>query len=259
MVRAGRVETGPATIEVSVGDGRVEAAAWGPGAELALDRVSDLIGAADDPGRLRPRHPVVSELHRRYAGMRIGRTRSLFEALVPAVLEQKITGHEAWRVFRMLVRRFGEQAPGPHRLRLLPPPEALAVTPYFDYHSVGLERRRAEVIRTLARLADRLERADVDHASRLLRSIPGIGAWTVAEVRLRALGDADAVSVGDYHLPSLVTWTLAGEPKGTDRRMLELLEPYRGQRARVMRLLELGAPRPARRAPRMRARHLERF
>lgn len=259
MVRACRVESGPATMEVSVGDGRVEAEAWGPGGELALDRLPDLVGSTDDPDRLRPQHPAVSELHRRHSGLRIGRTHALFEAAVPAVLEQKITGREAWRVFRSLVRRFGEPAPGPHGLRLLPPADALAVIPYFDYHSIGLERRRAEVIRTLARLADRLERADMDRATSLLSSIPGIGTWTVAEVRLRAFGDADAVSVGDYHLPGLVTWTLAGEPSGTDERMLELLEPYRGQRARVVRLLELDGPRPARRGPRMRSRFLERI
>jgi 3-methyladenine DNA glycosylase/8-oxoguanine DNA glycosylase len=90
-----------------------------------------------------------------------------------------------------------------------------------------------------------------------LRSVPGIGPWTVAEVAVRALGDRDAVSVGDFHLPSLVTWALAGERKGTDARMLELLEPYRGERAIVVKLLELGAQGPSRRGPRLSPRSIE--
>jgi 3-methyladenine DNA glycosylase/8-oxoguanine DNA glycosylase len=79
-----------------------------------------------------------------------------------------------------------------------------------------------------------------------LQAFPGVGPWTAAEVARIALGDADAVSVGDYHLPHLVGWALAGEARGTDERMLELLEPYRGQRGRVQLLLEasgLHAPR----------------
>jgi 3-methyladenine DNA glycosylase/8-oxoguanine DNA glycosylase len=75
-------------------------------------------------------------------------------------------------------------------------------------------------------------------AAARLRAYPGIGPWTAAEVTLRALGDPDAVSVGDFHLPNVVAFALAGEPRGDDARMLELLEPWRGHRARVVRLLE---------------------
>jgi 3-methyladenine DNA glycosylase/8-oxoguanine DNA glycosylase len=259
MVRATRVPTGPATTEVSVQGGVVEAAAWGPGAEQALDELPDVLGVGDDPTALRPRHRLLSGLQRRFAGLRIGCTRSVFEAAVPAVIEQRITGHEAWRVFRTMVRRFGERAPGPHGLWLLPSPETIASLAYFDLHNIGLERRRAETIRTLARLVDRYERVEPERAMHVLGSVPGVGPWTLAEIGLRAHGDADALSVGDYHVPSLVTLALAGEGKGSDDRMLELLEPYRGQRARVVRLLELGGPRRARRGPRLRSRSLERI
>jgi 3-methyladenine DNA glycosylase/8-oxoguanine DNA glycosylase len=90
-----------------------------------------------------------------------------------------------------------------------------------------------------------------------LMAVPGIGPWTAAEVGVRALGDPDAVSVGDFHLPNLVAFALAGEPRANDARMLELLEPYRGQRARVIRLLELSAIRPPRYGPRLSPRRLE--
>ena len=64
------------------------------------------------------------------------------------------------------------------------------------------------------------------------------------------------MSVGDYHLPNLVGSVLAGERGGDDARMLELLEPYRPHRARVIRLIESagsalwGARRGPRGAPR---------
>ncbi len=97
-----------------------------------------------------------------------------------------------------------------------------------------------------------------EDAYRLLLAIPGVGPWTAGEVGRAALGDPDAVSVGDYHLPSLVAWLLAGERRADDARMLELLEPYRGQRGRVIRLLEAAGTWPPRRGPRMPARSIDR-
>jgi 3-methyladenine DNA glycosylase/8-oxoguanine DNA glycosylase len=132
-----------------------------------------------------------------------------------------------------------------------------------------VERRRAELIRAVAREAARLERLGLVAAGppggprgqpapvyAALRAFPGIGAWTAGEVGIRALGDPDAVSVGDFHLPNLVCWALAGEPRGTDERMLELLEPYRGQRGRVARLLELSGLRAPRYGPRLERRSI---
>ena len=69
-------------------------------------------------------------------------------------------------------------------------------------------------------------------------------------MRQRACGDPDAVSVGDYHLPKAVGWTLAGERGTDDVGMLALLAPYEGQRYRVQRLIELGGSTPPRRGPR---------
>jgi 3-methyladenine DNA glycosylase/8-oxoguanine DNA glycosylase len=188
--------------------------------------------------------------------LRIGRTGAVAEALVPTILEQKVAGMEARRSWRALVRRLGEPAPGPAPagLTVPPAPARLAATPSWVFHRCGVERGRADTIRrAMARAARVEEVADVplDDAYRRLRALPGVGPWSAAEVGLVALGDADAVSVGDYHLPSQVAWALAGERTGTDERMLELLEPYRGHRGRVLRLLTVAAVGPPRRAPRM--------
>jgi 3-methyladenine DNA glycosylase/8-oxoguanine DNA glycosylase len=250
--RATRTMDGPATLLVEVRGTRIEAEAWGPGADRALDGLPALLGLDDDPSGFEPgHHPVIADLARRLSRLRLGRTGAILEALVPAILEQRVTGSEAAHAFRALIRGHGEPAPGPvgaaQRLRLPPTPEVLAALPYYAFHPLGVERRRAELVRRVARDARRLEalvdlpgsRVEVGAAAAVrLRAYPGIGPWTAAEVTLRALGDPDAVSVGDFHLPNLVAYALAGEPRADDARMLELLEPWRGHRARVVRLLE---------------------
>jgi 3-methyladenine DNA glycosylase/8-oxoguanine DNA glycosylase len=254
IVRATRTVDGPATVALRPVPGGVEAEAWGPGSDRVLDAVPGLIGLDDDRSGFETRHhPLVAELDRRQRGIRLGRTGAVLEALVPAILEQKVTGTEASRGFRGLIRGWGEPAPGPFGLRLLPEPRALAAIPYHAFHPLGVERRRADLVRRVADRAVRFEEVlglTRDAAYARLTTLPGIGPWTAAEVMLRAAGDPDAVSVGDFHLPNLVAFTLAGEVRGTDERMLELLEPWRGHRARVIRLLETSGLRPPAFGPR---------
>jgi 3-methyladenine DNA glycosylase/8-oxoguanine DNA glycosylase len=252
-IRATRTADGPATIELVVAGGELRAESWGQGAEAALDGAAALAGLDDDRADFEPGRGLIGELDRRHQGLRIGRTGAVLEALVPAILEQKVVGIEARRAYRGIIARWGETAPGPFGLRLLPRPEILAAIPYHELHPLGVERRRADLIRAVGARAARLEEAVTlprEDAYRRLRALPGIGPWTAAEVALRALGDPDAVSIGDFHLPNLVSFALAGEPRGTDARMLELLEPYRGQRGRVIRLLEASGIWPPARGPR---------
>lgn len=260
--RATRTPDGPATVALVHDGAELLAEAWGSGAERALDGVPALLGLLEAPTPLPAGHPMIAHLGRRFPGVRIPRSGSVLEALVPAILEQKVTGDEARRALFELVRLHGEPAPGPPEFGLRLPPAAatLAVLPYYTYHPLGVERRRAELIRRVAARAAWFE-AVVDlplpDAYARLTAVPGIGPWTAAEVAVRALGDVDAVSVGDFHLPNLVAFALAGEPRGTDGRMLELLEPYRGQRARVIRLLELSGIRAPRYGPRLSPRRIE--
>lgn len=262
--RATQTPDGPATAHVRVDrDGVVHLRAWGPGARWCADGLASLVGADDDAASfdtVATAHPLVADLARRMPGLRFPRTRSVFEALVPAIIEQKVIGHEARRSYARLVRRLGTPAPGPGAaLGLVVPPTAATWvdTPSWVFHQAGVERKRADTVRVAATYAHRLDEAAA--LSRLdaferLTALPGIGAWTAAEVAQVALGDGDAVSVGDYHLPDTVACALAGEARADDARMLSLLEPFRPHRARVIRLLEaagIGAPRFG---PRM-ARH----
>lgn len=264
--RASRTPAGPATVQVTTTDStrrRFRARAWGDGAEWALDGVPDLLGFADDTSAFDPREQPVRELHRRYPALRFGRTNALVEALVPVILEQKVTSEEAHRSFRALVRALGDPAPGPSEadveLRLRPDPPRLATLGYADLHRFGIERRRAEVVLAVCRRADSIDalaaQSSAD-AQAHLRRIPGIGPWTTATVAQRAFGDPDAVIVGDYHLPKLVSWTMAHEENGDDARMLELLAPFAGHRGRAVRLLGLGGSTPPRRGPRRRLRSI---
>lgn len=266
--RATRTPEGPVTLLVEARDGALRARAWGPGSAWALAGLEGLLGLDDDPSALVPVHDAVAAAIRANRGLRIGRTLAVHEALVPAILEQKVTGDEARRTWRGLVARYGEDAPGGFGLRLPPAPDVLAALPYHAFHPVGLERRRAELVRAVSREASRLERLGAAAAGpgaseparaaayAALRAFPGIGPWTAAEVGARAFGDPDAVSVGDFHIPNMVAWALAGEARGTDERMLELLEPYRGQRGRVIRLLELAGMKAPRYGPRLSPRHI---
>jgi 3-methyladenine DNA glycosylase/8-oxoguanine DNA glycosylase len=260
--RATRTPDGPATVALEHVGETVRAEAWGPGANRALAGVPALLGLGQEAATLDRAHPTLAHLARRFAGVRIPRSAAVFESLVPAILEQKVIGEEARRAWFELVWRYGEAAPGPPELglRVPPAPATLAALPYYTFHPLGVERRRADLIRAVAARAARFE-AIVDlplpDAYQRLTAVRGIGPWTAAEVGVRALGDVDAVSVGDFHLPNLVAFALAGEPRGTDARMLELLEPYRGQRALVIRWLELSGTRAPRYGPRLAFRRIE--
>lgn len=251
---ATRTPEGPAVVSVrQVAADRVEADAEGPGAAPALERAAGAVGALDDPRPFVPHDEVLTRLARVHRGVRLTRTDDVFGALVAAICEQKITGARARRAWRSLVFATSERAPGDAGLWLPPDPERLADLPSFAYHRAEIEARRASVIRdvarrgpTIARLAD----GGPAEAAATLERLPGIGPWTSAEVRRVALGDPDAISVGDFHVPNLVAWALAGEPRADDARMLELLEPYRGQRGRVQRLLEASDLRAPRWGPR---------
>jgi 3-methyladenine DNA glycosylase/8-oxoguanine DNA glycosylase len=260
---AARTAEGPATLHLTCSGGALVATGYGPGARWIVDRADAIAGLRDEVGEfaaLAARHPLVARLARTFAGVRLPATGLMFHRLLRAVLEQKVTGKEAHRAYRMIVKHFAEPAPGPAGLTLPPDPAAVAATPYWTFHPFGVEQRRTQALQRVALIADRLERcADTAEATRRLVAVPGIGPWTAAEVVRTMYGDADAVSVGDFHIPNTVAWALAGEPRGDDARMLQLLEPFQGHRGRVCDLLSAGGIMAPRYGPRMPVRSFARF
>ena len=247
-----RMPEGAATLLIATGaePGTLRCETWGPAADALLATVPGLLGAEDDPsGFAAGDHPVIRALAHANPGLRVCRTGRVFEALVPAVLEQKVTGKEARSSWRWLVGAYGEPAPGPgpSHLRVCPPPKTWLRIPSWDWHRAGVDGKRSRTVLAAAQVASALERTlalgtglAVETA---LRAVPGIGLWTAAEIAQRAHGDPDAVSFGDYHLSHHVGYTLTGH-RVDDARMAELLEPFRGHRYRVTRLIEVGSPKP---------------
>ncbi|KAA1416474.1 DNA-3-methyladenine glycosylase 2 family protein [Nocardioides humilatus] len=257
--RASRTPEGPVTLAVESRDaaGEVRAEAWGPGARWALDQLPDLLGAADDWTGFEPRHPVVAEAQRRHPHVRIGRTGRPLEALVPAIIEQKVTGKEAFAGFRALTRKYGDPAPGPGKelgLWVQPGAEVVAQVPSWEWLGLHVDPARSRALVTAARHAPAFERliersAGSEALDRALRSLPGVGTWTSAEVRQRALGDADAVSFGDFHVAKDTGWALVGR-EIDDVELAALLEPWKPHRGRVILLLGAAGLRRPRRGQR---------
>lgn len=252
---------GPASMRIELEGDQVRAEAWGPGADDLLARLPGVVGAHDDPSALVPCHEVVRRAARRHPGLRVPAVGVVYDTVIPTVLAQRVSGLEAARGLRALVARFGRPAPGPAGHRMLPEPDVLGGLGYAQLHPCGIERARARTLIAVAGQTARLQRAfDTSHeeGSRRLAAIRGIGPWTVALVRAAVAGDPDVVPRGDYNLPHLVSWALAGERRGDDARMEELLEPYAGQRGRVLRLLHAVGAGPPRRAPRAAVRDFSR-
>jgi 3-methyladenine DNA glycosylase/8-oxoguanine DNA glycosylase len=235
--------------------GEVTGHAWGEGADVVLEGLPDLLGASDDDSGFVAVHDVVERGRRGARGLRLCASGRVWDALVPAVLEQKVTNREAWRSWRELCRRFGSPAPGPAPggLRVLPDPRQIRAIRDWEWHRAGIDGARRRTLIAAASVARRLEQAAELRGAegrRLLQHVPGIGPWTAAEIAQRAWGDPDAVSVGDYHLPTIVGTALAGRPLDDDG-MLEVLAPYAGHRHRAVRYLAAAGVSRPRFGPRM--------
>ena len=241
--RTSLVPTGPVTARISrTALNAVQCVAWGSGAQEFIEMLPGMLGTEDDASDFVPRDPTVAAAHRRVPHLRLGRTGLVLEALIPAIIEQRVPGADAFRSWRLLVSKYGTPAPGPAPtgMRVAPSAEAWRHIPSWEFHRANVDPRRAQTVVTCARRAASLERLvsrPAAQAREALTSFPGVGEWTAAETAQRAFGDADAVSVGDYHIPKMIGWTLLGRPVD-DAVMLELLEPMRPHRHRVVRLLE---------------------
>lgn len=252
--RAVRTPEGIGTIAMRQEHGTIRASAWGSGAAWMINQLPALCGADDDDaGFDASLHPLIGDTARRNPGLRMGRSDVLTDALISAILEQKVTALQAFHAWRDLIYWHGERAPGPRRLWVAPALDTWRTIPSWDWHRAGVEppQSRAAVTAAASGIADRLHAAvDGQERERLLTSVRGIGVWTAAEVRIRTFGDADAVSFGDFHLAHEVGYALTGQ-RVDDDGMRELLEPWAGHRQRVIRLIFASGVVEPRRAPRL--------
>ncbi|OBK53237.1 DNA-3-methyladenine glycosylase [Mycobacterium sp. 1081908.1] len=255
--RTSLLSSGPVTARISrAAANAAHCVAWGAGAPEFLEMLPAMLGADDDASDFEPRDPIVAAAHQRVPHLRLGRTGRVLEALIPAIIEQRVPGADAFRSWRVLVSKHGTPAPGPapDGMRVPPSAEAWRHIPSWEFHRANVDPGRAQTVVGCARRAASLERLVSQPAEQVrgaLTSLPGVGEWTAAETAQRAFGDADAVSVGDYHIPKMIGWTLLGRPVD-DAGMLELLEPMRPHRHRVVRLLEAsGLAYEPRRGPRL--------
>jgi 3-methyladenine DNA glycosylase/8-oxoguanine DNA glycosylase len=266
FVRDGRVwhaaysASGAATLSVWPDGGVLRAEAWGDGAADELSAVPDFVGLNDDAtGFDASVHPLTRDMALMHPGARLIRTGNLFDAAVPTILGQKVTGIQALRSYQTLVRRVRRRAPLPHvsRRPLLMPPTPDDVLTALSGHgatTLAIDVARAAALREVALVAHHLQALALGSpaaARAALEAIPGVGVWTANRVTGVALGDPDALAVGDFHLKNIVGFALTGAPRSTDDEMVALLERFRPHRARVVRLIELSGLRPPRYGARM--------
>ncbi len=248
---------GPGTLRLSwAGDGEVRAEAWGIGARWLLERSPHWVGLADDVTGFDPtKNARVAELWHRHPGLRLAASGVIWQELALVLLGQRVTTEEAARSWNLMCRRWGEPAPGPCDLLLPPEPTVIAGLNYTDLHLINVERRRADAILLAARRANRLEEAaemPIDEATTRLSALPGLGIWTATATTLASHGHPDTVLLRDYGMPTLVNYAFTGDPthldpdRGGDEMMCAHLEPWRGHRQRIIRLLHaagISAPR----------------
>lgn len=239
VTRAANTPSGPVTLKVTQEEHELVVELHGPGAEQVRPRLRRVLGLEDKFEFLPPEGPV-RKLARRHPGLRLVEALGVFDLLVQVILQQRVRWRDAAQSYRQWITAQARPAPG--ELGLLLPPDAQQIReiPFHELARFGIEEKRARTLKNVARHVARIEALPAsghEEARRLLPLIPGVGPWTTGLLLGYGLADPDAVPLGDLGLPSTVAWALAGEERADDARMLELLEPYRGDRFRVIRLL----------------------
>jgi 3-methyladenine DNA glycosylase/8-oxoguanine DNA glycosylase len=240
FAKAWRTRTGVVTLRLErKGRHDVLARAWGDDPDSVMRLVPALLGLHDDCHQFTP-GPPLDRLNKRFRGLRLARVPWPLDKLLAYIFQQRVRFEDSAVSWRRIVWRHGDTAPGMQELRVPPPVERFLALGDEEWRAAGVDYHRQRAARGALRYANRIHetvgmsRPDV---RRRLGALPGVGPWTVDMTMGFGFGDADAVPVGDYNLPNTVAYGLAGERRATDDRMLALLEPYAGQRFRVIRWL----------------------
>lgn len=266
FARATHTPDGPASVRVrwslDPDVGVVDVEAWGAGAAWLVARADRMLGLHDDISGFDPQLPALRDAWRRRFRARMSASATLWHDVAAIILQQRVTTADAAEQWAALVRGLGEPAPGPVDLMCPPTPEVIGSLEYYALHPFGIERQRAEILGRVARRARRLGAlvdGPFEEAEPVLRSVRGIGPWTAGFLQALTWGDPDAVIPGDFGMPSMISWVLASEPRGDDDRMIELLEPWRPHRYRVVQLAWASGISPPRRHHRYRRNRIARY
>ena len=246
--RVQRTPEGPVTVAMRQPEPhRVEVRGWGPGRDWAMAHLDRWLGLNDDPSGFEAHHPMIRDQWRRHPGLRIGATLEPLEVLLWTIAGQRVTTASAQRSWREMKHIWGAAPPEPTggmrvppELRLPPCPDTLSQLSYAHLHRVGLERSRAKTVLEVCRRRKRitaLGELEPEDARQRLMSLPGIGPWTANRVAIVAWGHPDTVQTGDYWLPHMIVHALTGRPRSSDEEMLSVLDVYRPQRTRAVRLI----------------------
>lgn len=251
--RATLTPEGPGAITVRWQASRPEAhmRSTGPGGNWLMQQAPALLGLTDDITGFAPSNEPLRTIWAQRRGDRIGASGTIWHDLAFFIVQQRVARSSAAESWRRMVEVLGSPI-GEGEVIAPPEPSVIARLTYDQLHPFGIERRRGENLISAARFVSRLrEPASLERDALLakLGAVRGVGRWTLSCLSTFTFGAADAVIVGDAGIPSIVTWLLAREPRGSDARMLELLEPYRPHRYRVIRLAFASGVKPPRRAP----------
>ncbi len=210
--------------------------AFAPQLHAVAARIGRIFDLGADPSAIDDhlaRSPRLAPLVARRPGLRVPGAWEGFELAVRAILGQQITVAGATTLSGRLVSAFGEALSGTGidgLTHLFPTPAALAEA---DVASIGLPRARGETIRALAASARdqalTLDMPPSPEAERVkLAALPGIGAWTVEYIALRAFGEPDAFPASDLALRRACAESGATP---SERAVEKLAEPFRPFRA----------------------------
>ena len=253
--------SGSATVEMTERNGKAHVRIWGPAAEEARQHVPSILGLHDSPvfdfG-----HSKLNRMLKPKMALRLSRFPFLSTALLSHVLQQQIAWRDAAKIWRCLANRHGNAADGPYPLKLPLQFQQMHTLSTHHYQSAGLIKNRIPLLREIGRLAWRIDHwysESIETYASRIQKLPQMGPWTTYHALAVSMGEPDVIVTGDYTLPHTVSWALIGKARSTDDEMKRLLEPFKGNRWRLVRLLwalNIAAPR---RGPRLSSSHTRRW
>jgi len=204
-------------------------------AQRAIERMRFALGLDDDLRAFHERFrndPLIGPSVRARPWVRVTRRPEPFEALAWAITEQLIEFVRAVEIQRRIVGRWGRRCVRTG-LRDAPDAQALSRVAPAELQSCDLSAGRALALIRCARevASGRVDLHAPDHERgwQRLRSIPGIGSWTLEILALTGQGRYDQLPAGDLNYLKLVGRLQSGgnpHARATEEDVRALFAPY---------------------------------